>query len=87
MDRYLIVAPAFFGAGSRLGLSKEQAAARFHALKEVGKGVYVALDSVQFKAGEVIGVDGELPKALAELVGAKPKRGRPAQEPDESTVE
>ena len=70
MDKYLIVALATFGAGARLGLSKEQAAARAHALREVGKGVYVAQQPVQFKAGETVSVDGKLPKALAELVEA-----------------
>lgn len=77
MDKYLIVAPATFGAGARLGLSKEQAAARAHALKEVAKGVYVAQQPVQFKAGEVVGIDGDLPKVLAELVD-KPKAKKAA---------
>jgi hypothetical protein len=68
MDKFLIVSVATFGAGARLGLSKEQAAARAGALTDVGKGVYVAKQSVQFKAGEVIGIDGDLPKALAVAV-------------------
>lgn len=85
MNKYLIVAPATFGASARLGLSREQAAARAHALREVGKGVYVAQQSVQFKAGETVSVDGELPKALAELVEApKAKKAKaPAPAPEE----
>lgn len=78
MDKYLIVAPATFGAGARLGLSKEQAAARANALKEVAKGVFVAQQPVQFKAGEVIGIDGDLPKALGEAVAA-PKAKKAAK--------
>ena len=70
----MIVAAATFGAGSRLGLSKEQAAARATALREVGKGVYVAQQQVQFKAGEIIAVDGALPKALGAAVVAPKAR-------------
>ncbi len=68
MDKFLIISPATFPAGTRLGLSQEQAAARTAALQEAGKGVYVALQQVQFKAGEVIGMAGEMPKALGELI-------------------
>lgn len=87
MEKYLIVATATFGAGLRLGLSKEQAAARANALKEVGKGVYVAQQPVQFKAGETVGIDGDLPKSLGEAVSApKAKKvGKPAA--SESTDE
>jgi len=70
MDKYLIVAPATFGAGTRLGLSQEQAEARAQALKEVAKGVYVAQQPVQFKAGETVAIDGDLPKSLGEAVAA-----------------
>lgn len=66
MDKYLIVSPATLPAGTRLGLTKPQADARQHALKPAGKGRYVATLPVQFKVGETISVDGELPKALAE---------------------
>lgn len=77
MDKFLIVSVATFGAGARLGLSKEQAAARAGALTDVGKGVYVAKQSVQFKAGEVIGIDGNLPKALAVSVD-RPSKAKKA---------
>ena len=78
MDKFLIVAPATFPAGTRLGLSSEQAAARSAALAEAGKGVYLVQQPVQFKAGEVVGFAGELPKALGELVD-KPKAKRAAR--------
>ena len=82
MEKYLIVAPATFGVGSRLGLSKEQAAARAHALKPAGKGVYIVQVPVQFKAGEQVSVEGDLPKVLAELVEA-PKKTAEAAPPAE----
>ena len=78
MDKFLIIAPVTFPAGTRLGLSQEQAAARIAALQEAGKGIYVALQPVQFKAWEVIGIDGDLPKAFGELVD-KPKTKRAAK--------
>lgn len=64
MDSYMITAPTTLPVGARVGLSKEQAAARAHALDKVGKH-YVATAPLQFKAGEQIDYDGELPKVLA----------------------
>lgn len=83
MDKFQIVATATFGAGARLGLSKEQAAARVHSLREVARGVYVAQQPVQFKAGEVIGLDGEIPKSLGAAVSApKAKRASKPAAPE-----
>lgn len=54
-----------FPAGVRLRLGDAQAASRSTRLRSVGKGLYDVLDTVQFKAGEMIGVDiKSLPKAL-----------------------
>ena len=86
MEKFLIVSPATFPAGTRLGLSQEQAAARIAALQEAGKGVYVALQPVQFKAGEVIGMAGEMPKALGELVGRMPTKRAAKPAPPEPEV-
>lgn len=81
MEKFQIIAPATFPAGARLGLSKAQAGARANALKAVGKGVFVAVLPVQFKAGETVAYDGELPKDMAEsLIQAKPK-ATPEQAP------
>lgn len=63
-----VLATVSFAAGHRLALSEGQAKARRHALKKVGNGVYTTTAEVQFKAGETIGVEGELPKALQALV-------------------
>lgn len=68
MDKYQIISSLSVGAGVRLGLSKEQAACRAHVLKDEGKGVYMTLAAVQFKAGESVSIDGALPKPMASLV-------------------
>jgi hypothetical protein len=47
-----------------IGLSDAQAKLRQHALKKVGKGRFEILAPVQFKAGEVLEFDGDLPKSL-----------------------
>lgn len=75
-----VLATVSFAAGHRLALSEGQAKARRHALKKVGNGSYITTAEVQFKAGETIGVEGDLPKALQALVdtGAKPMSKRVA---------
>ena len=75
-----VLATVSFAAGHRLALSEGQAKVRQHVLKKAGNGIYITTGDVQFKAGEVIGVEGELPKALQALVdtGTKPARAKPA---------
>lgn len=75
-----VLATVSFAAGHRLALSEGQVKARRHALKKAGNGVYITTAEVQFKAGEVIGVEGDLPKSLQALVdtGARPARARTA---------
>ena len=63
-----VLATVSFAAGHRLALSEGQAKVRQHVLKKAGNGIYITTGDVQFKAGEVIGVEGELPKALQALV-------------------
>lgn len=75
-----VLATISFAAGHRLALSEGQANARRHALSKVGNGIYVTTAEVQFKAGEVIGVEGDFPKALQALVDTgKPAPARPAK--------
>lgn len=69
--KYTIIASITIGPGLVLGLSDAQAAARSGSLRAVGKGKYEVTATVQFKAGEVIHTDAELPKALAEAVELK----------------
>ena len=84
-----VLATVSFAAGHRLALSEGQAKARRHALKKVGNGSYITTAEVQFKAGETIGVEGDLPKALQALVdtGAKPMSKRvAAAAPDDAAA-
>jgi len=57
-------------AGAVVGLSKDQASARSHAVSPVPdrKGWYLVKAQVQFKAGEQFSYDGELPKGMAETL-------------------
>lgn len=66
--RFKILATATFGPGTLLGLTAEQAGARAYALEPAGKGLYRSKLPVQFKAGETISYEGDMPKAMAELV-------------------
>lgn len=65
MQRYLVAAPLSLHAGALLELTPEQALPRARSLRPVGGGVYEVRASVHFKAGETLGVDGVVPKALA----------------------
>lgn len=79
-------------AGTVLTLSEAQAARRRHLLKPLGGSRFEALGVVCFKAGEELGVDGDLPKALAEAVEtdapraakAPPRRKPAAPAPDDT---
>lgn len=57
-----------FGPGIALGLTDEQAQPRLSCLKKIPKGLYAGLYQVtapvEFKQGEVIGLDVEVPKSL-----------------------
>lgn len=72
MKKYTTTAIVTLPAGTVMELNAEQAASRRHAVAAIGKGVYRATAAVQFKRGEVIGLDVEPPKALAdELIDEK----------------
>jgi hypothetical protein len=77
--KYKVIATLTLGPGTKLGLSKEQAAARAHALDSAGKRTYLTKEPVQFKAGEEIVFEGELPKHAVELVESPD--GAPADKP------
>lgn len=47
-----------------VSLTDEQAADRMHNLKKAGKGRYEILRPVEFKVGETLGYEGEVPKFL-----------------------
>jgi hypothetical protein len=57
------------GPGTVLTLSERQADSRRHLLEYLGDGNrFRALAEVCFKAGEEIGVDGDLPKTLVDVI-------------------
>lgn len=57
-----------FGPGTVLELNENQANRRSHNLEKMEKGVYRATQMVQFKNGEVVGYDGEIPKGLRDRI-------------------
>ena len=68
------VAAAYFpvGPGVRLRLDAGQAAARGHALRPLGDGLYEVTQRTGFKLGECFGYDGPMDKArLADVVDAE----------------
>jgi hypothetical protein len=80
--KYTVTAPAARFAAGVLSLTGEQAARRKHALRHLKDDRYEITAPVEFKAGEVIGYDGDMPKALAVLMepAEKPaKKARPAK--------
>jgi hypothetical protein len=68
--KYTALAVVAFAAGAELGLTKDQASARRHAITEhpKRKGWYIASGPLQLKAGEEFQFDGDLPKGMAESV-------------------
>lgn len=73
MKKYTTTAIVTLPAGTVMELTAEQAAARRHALQQQrGPNLYRATAPVQFKRGEVIGLEVEPPKSLAdELIDEK----------------
>lgn len=66
-----------FPAGVRLRLGDAQVTHRGAQLRSAGKGLYDTLGLVQFKAGEIVGVDLKcLPKIIRE--GLEPIKEPPA---------
>lgn len=57
MEQRKVEQVAEFHPGTKLGLTPEQVKHRERRLKSLGDGVYEVLESVQFKVGEVIGVE------------------------------
>jgi len=72
-----------------VALAAAQAEPRAACLRALGEGRYEVLAPVHFKAGELIGVAGDLPKTLATAVqpasepaaAPAPRRRRAAQAP------
>jgi len=67
MNKYIIIARLQLVAGV-LTLTDDQSAPRAHNLKPLGKNRFEIINPVEFKAREEIGYEGDLPKALADLM-------------------
>ena len=65
MNKYTATSMVRLPKFARVKLTKEQAAPRRHNLDVVDEkaGIYEVKNTIEFKAGEVFGYDGELPKA------------------------
>lgn len=78
--KYTTIAVLSLQAGVVLGLTDAQAAPRMHALAPVPdrKAWYTTTAPVQFKVGEVLLCDGDLPKHLAHGVESADSEKRKA---------
>ena len=86
LSRYRTTGAVTFGAGTVLGLSDAQAAARESALLPLGKGLFQTRQAVQFKAGEELRVEGGIPKALADDLDAVAKAPKPKAPADDKPL-
>lgn len=68
MNKYTITARSARLTSGQLRLTAEQAKTRLTKLKPLGVGVFEIVQPVEFKYGEVIGYEGDLPKSLADLM-------------------
>jgi len=69
MNKFTITGSPVRLVGGVLGLTEKQAQPRLHNLKaQKKKGTFEIIEPVVFKAGEVIGFDGDIPKSLAKLM-------------------
>ena len=90
MNKYHVIEAVSIHAGF-LELTAAQANPRMHNLKHVENNVYMVMQPVMFKAGEIIGYDGELPKAmlmqLENLDAPKPKAKAKAKDKEQNAAE
>lgn len=68
MNKYIITGRAARLTSGILELTTDQAKARAHHLEALQDGRFKIVATVEFKQGEVIGFEGDLPKALADLM-------------------
>lgn len=71
MSKFIVTAISARLTSGVLVLTDKQAGVRSHNLRHLGKNRYEIVNPVEFKAGEEIGYEGDLPKALAENLTAK----------------
>lgn len=66
--KYTVMAAITLHAGAQIIMSEAQALRRKHMVQHLGDNLYEVRLPVQFKAGEVIETDQELPKHMAALL-------------------
>jgi hypothetical protein len=70
MKKFQVIGSALsLGAGT-IELTEAQAKVRLHALDRVKGNVYKINNVIQFKVGEIIGLDAELPKTIVDRLQA-----------------
>jgi hypothetical protein len=75
------------GPGTVLQLSEEQLKDRGHQVEALGKGRYRAKALMQFKRGEVLGIEGELAKSQQDLVEPEAEPKREASQPVQTSAQ
>lgn len=92
MKPYIVIGPLVrFGVGTVLGLSALQIDGRRHALADIherGRGLLTALvmSEVEFKTGEVVGLDRDLSRTEEIVLKPVPRARRPeGDKPPKST--
>ena len=90
MNKYQVTEAVSIYTGL-LELTEAQAKPRMHNLNHVQNNVYMVMQPVMFKAGEVIGYDGELPKAMLmqmeNLDAPKPKAKAKVKDKEQNAAE
>ena len=85
MKKYEIIGRYIKLFDGKVYLTEDQAKRRGASVSALGGGLYQIVTSVQFKVGEIIGIDYEPPKGLVEFMRAleEPKKPKKPEEPEE----
>lgn len=66
MKKYITTAKSLRIQSGTVMLDENQAQARAHQLEALGNGIYRIVSPIEFKSGETIGYEGDVPPALAQ---------------------
>lgn len=67
MQKYKVIAALSIGAGV-VALTEKQAHTRRNSIKPLGEGLFEVIKPTQFKIGEELGIEGPVPKQLAQAL-------------------
>jgi hypothetical protein len=87
MKMYRVTQLLTVGAGTVLQLSEEQLKDRGHQVEALGEGRYRAKGLMQFKRGEVLGIEGELAKIQQDLVEEEAEPNQQAGQPVQTSAQ